>query len=433
MSPTTKRTQPDPDADEAKAPPEQVKTKFCPKLTSDESARIEREDTPEREVEAAAAGKPLPRLELTYPSKTLSPGENGPPVPFQQPTPLTTFSYDSERELRFDDSSLRYYVDPPHGADLRHGYEKWIKRPEEKGRLDGLLRAWLRVRNGLPDEFMNGGVIAWRGVMTRILTAPYEEREGWQLNVMCVNGTVYLEEHISDAKLLEKENLTPHHRLQTYYGYSFESFCTSGMPHAKTGWGGDVDTNIQWCSVVKTKLGNTRLVIGGEVDCVRGKSTKTNDTLVELKTSLTIRGQQDESRFEKKLLKFYFQSFLLGVPEIIVGFRSPAGKLGTVQSFQTMQIPRMVRGKPGSWDPNVCLGWGERFLEFVKEAVQGDVHSAPDGVEEVPVVWRVEFKPGVGISMSQLGPEAVEEVQEGSDRYGFLPRWYWEGSLYNQA
>ena len=85
-----------------------------------------------------------------------------------------------------------------------------------------------------------------------------------------------------------------------------------------------MNTNVQWCSVVKTKLGNTRLVIGGEVDCVRGASgppplsssclcnvtptelesikgklTKANDTLVELKTSLTIRNQQDESRFEK--------------------------------------------------------------------------------------------------------------------------------------
>ena len=69
-----------------------------------------------------------------------------------------------------------------------------------------------------------------------------------------------------------RENLTPHHRLQTYFGYSFESFCTAGTPHAKPGWGGDVDTSIQWCSVVKTKLGTTRLVIGGEVDCVRGAS-----------------------------------------------------------------------------------------------------------------------------------------------------------------
>jgi RAT1-interacting protein len=86
----------------------------------------------------------------------------------------------------------------------------------------------------------------------------------------------------------------------------------------------------------------------------------------------------------------------------------------------------MVRGKPGSWDPSVCLGWGERFLAFLKEAVQGDVRNAADDAGKSPVVWRVESKPGKGITMSKLGPEAVEEVQAGSDRYGFLPRWYWE-------
>ena len=60
--------------------------------------------------------------------------------------------------------------------------------------------------------------------------------------------------------------------MQSYYGYSFESFCTSSSPVVgrRQGWGGDVDTNVQWCSVVKTKLGDTRLLIGGEVDCVRG-------------------------------------------------------------------------------------------------------------------------------------------------------------------
>lgn len=74
-----------------------------------------------------------------------------------------------------------------------------------------------------------------------------------------------------------RNNLPPHQRQQTYYGYSFESYCTSSSPHKSLlpghapGWGGDVDTNVQWCSVVKTKLADTRLVIGGEVDCVRGQ------------------------------------------------------------------------------------------------------------------------------------------------------------------
>lgn len=37
-----------------------------------------------------------------------------------------------------------------------------------------------------------------------MLTAPYEERDGWDLNVMFVNGVLYFEEHLSEAKLREK-------------------------------------------------------------------------------------------------------------------------------------------------------------------------------------------------------------------------------------
>lgn len=110
--------------------------------------------------------------------------------------------------------------------------------------------------------------------------------------------------------------MTPRQRLQSYYGYAFESYCTSSRPGRREtdGWGGDVNTNVQWCSVVKTKLGDRRMVIGGEVDCVRGRYVSTvwragsstadnysgnTDNFVELKTSLTIRNASDEARFEK--------------------------------------------------------------------------------------------------------------------------------------
>ena len=119
---------------------------------------------------------------------------------------------------------------------------------------------------------------------------------------MLVDGTLYLEEHLSDAKLKEKyvnhvpcasscrltsmsvrNDMEPRHRRMSYYGYAFESYCTSETPQRATErppnvapdapfpWSGDVDTNVQWCSVVKTKLGDTRMVIGGEVDCVEGE------------------------------------------------------------------------------------------------------------------------------------------------------------------
>jgi len=41
-------------------------------------------------------------------------------------------------------------------------------------------------------------------IVERILTSPYEDRDGWDLNAMYVNGTLYLEEHLSDERLGEK-------------------------------------------------------------------------------------------------------------------------------------------------------------------------------------------------------------------------------------
>jgi len=251
---------------------------------------------------------------------------------------------------------------------------------------------------------------------------------------MFVNGIMYFEEHLSNTRLKEKNDMEPRHRLQTYYGYAFESYCTSASlarePEAvrlKTGapigWGGDVDTNVQWCSVVRTKLGNTRLLIGGEVDCVQGKYTGQTDAFVELKTSLAIRGPHDEEKFEKKLLKFYFQSFLLGVPNILVGFRTPSGVVTTTQMFKTIHLPRLVRGKAGTWDPLVCLNWGDQFLTFLQNLLPRS-RDAPDPGEPVPV-WRVKFTPTIGVTVELLDKPGVEDVMGGEDRVGFLPTWFW--------
>jgi RAT1-interacting protein len=123
----------------------------------------------------------------------------------------------------------------------------------------------------------------------------------------------------------------------------------------------------------------------------------------------------------RKLLKFYFQSFLLGVPEIMVGFRDFKGRLQTLQSFKTLEIPRMVRGKPNAWDPNICLAWGEQFLGQVREWM---VQITEDPVNGSFPVGRVSFTPEKGVSFKVLDGAEVAEVQAGEDRIGFLPSWY---------
>ena len=109
----------------------------------------------------------------------------------------------------------------------------------------------------------------------------------------------------------------------------------------------------------------------------------------------------------------------MGVPEILVGFRTPQGRLTTLQSFRTIEIPRTVRGKPGAWDPGVCLCWGERFLEFLKCNIGESFRTG----EELRV-WRVKFTPKEGVMLRVLDRDEVEDVVGGEERVGFLPRWF---------
>jgi RAT1-interacting protein len=88
-------------------------------------------------------------------------------VAFQKPSIVTTFSYTPDRELAFDNSAMKYFVQPPVRADLGYRYSGWTKRPEEKGRLDHLLRAV--ARSGVTQSPFEGAV-SWRGVMCKYAT-----------------------------------------------------------------------------------------------------------------------------------------------------------------------------------------------------------------------------------------------------------------------
>jgi RAT1-interacting protein len=83
-----------------------------------------------------------------------------------------------------------------------------------------------------------------------------------------------------------------------------------------------------------------------------------------LKTTSELFNDKEKIKFERKLLKFWAQSFLLGVPRIIVGFRDRAGMLLRLEEIETHTIPGKVkRDGKGSWDGNVSINFTAAFLE----------------------------------------------------------------------
>lgn len=160
----------------------------------------------------------------------------------------------------------------------------------------------------------------------------------------------------------------------TSSGYKFETLCLLPAPWDETPRDYIesrekliVNNHAQYCSIVRTGIGSTTLVLGGEVDAVWDTKPSTPGTpinWVELKTSADIRSDRDMVNFERKLMKFWIQSFLLGVPKIIVGFRDQNGILVRIEEMETSTIPATVKRKgKGTWDGNMCINFTAAFLD----------------------------------------------------------------------
>lgn len=146
---------------------------------------------PKKQQTSTPSSKPALST-LSYPSSSTPILKQ---TPFQQPSQLISFSYTPEHVLEFTDSALRYFVDPPVGAKLDYGYERWVRKPDERGRLDGLLKAISHIRKdpmrapNLPEI----GLVSWRGVMTKYVF-PFN-----LLRRTHANGCFWLSENVGRA------------------------------------------------------------------------------------------------------------------------------------------------------------------------------------------------------------------------------------------
>ena len=107
------------------------------------------------------------------------------PPRYRYPHVISTYSHHPDRHISHDDASMPYYKPCPIGADLNHGFDSKVERTgDEEEHLDGLCealrRTWTlhdRQRAGGEESRgdgseaeqgeRKGGVITWRGMLTR--------------------------------------------------------------------------------------------------------------------------------------------------------------------------------------------------------------------------------------------------------------------------
>ncbi|KAG1169830.1 hypothetical protein G6F70_008113 [Rhizopus microsporus] len=334
----------------------------------------------------------IKRNQFSFPLEANERYEGSFPV-YKQPQELTCYSIDHHRRVWFDDREMKYYY-PPSGKDLNVGYDQFIQRDESVSEhIDTLLDALTTVKQKHPSD-IQADIVTWRGIMTKILCTPYSRRDAWELRATRYNGTIFIEEQ----SLKDNSRDTDRQKLMGYWGYRFETLCTVSQPPHKVNKeelkrrdNESANTNVQYCVVVKTRLGNNSIIMGAEVDCCRDrKDVKPKDptaqlsNYIELKTSRIIETSRHDYSFQRyKLLKFWAQSFLVGVPRIICGFRNDDGLLMEVKQYKTLEIPRQVRNTKNTWNPAVCLNFANRLLDWIRHNITKD---------DPTTTYRIEFK-----------------------------------------
>ncbi|KAG0447869.1 hypothetical protein HPP92_028109 [Vanilla planifolia] len=254
----------------------------------------------------------------------------------------------------FDDRSLRLFkrfIDEDIGTDLNRGFESFVEKKDLGSEGFGDLLACIRNSN-IPLQ--NIHFVTYRNNLNKILATAYIRHEPWKMGVHKRNGVVYLNVH----KLPERRQ-SEIDRRRSYWGYAFENLATECFREIGE-HGKGIDANVEFCSVIKTKLGAHRIVMGAEMDCCDATDDG-RKFYVELKTSRELDHRTEERYERQKLLKFWIQSFLAGVPFIVIGFRNDAGVMVRTERIRTTDITQRVKMK-GYWQGGVCLAFADEVF-----------------------------------------------------------------------
>jgi len=303
------------------------------------------------------------------------PGAENPPrsAPYREPVELACFSKSRDAGVTYDSSMLKAYARPSVPFDLSEGFDTFRDRDRDVPRPADLAPIFgaLRFKGAEDKELAAADVVTWRGNFAKLLSTPWNARDPWHMECEAVHDVLVLnvlepEESLAKERKRTSDPARAREKRMCYWGFAFEEACTGGFRPNKA-----VDCADAFCAVVRAGVGRHRLVLGGEVDCWDGEKAGLPG-YVELKTTRVMDAHAQVARFERdKLLKWWAQSFAVGVRRILVGFRDDDGHVRKLQTLDTLKLPGYAARHAGAWDPKTALAFADRVLTELKELFAG--------------------------------------------------------------
>lgn len=354
-----------------------------------------------------------------------NPNEYFGPFPnFREPSIVGSFSVDGDRQFNNDLSGLQYLDKTYHKLqqpmkvelDLDHNVSKAITALPIKDteKITHLLRGILAFKQkfAVNEELdsLHTDIVCFRGLLATIMGTPYERKDDWMVDVVRWKGTIYIIQIPTERRIRENERQTDRQKQMSSWGYKFEQLVTTTVPGGRSDPQEIVNENEEFCCMFRTRINGLSLVYGAEMDAYSSDQTITSPgslrpgNFTELKTSRQIEHERQDNNFRRfKLLKWWAQSFLVGTPTILCGWRDDDGVVASVEPFNVKDIPKVGVG----WKPTVCFNFLATFLQTLKSTITSD---------NVSTVHRVYFDPRCRqLEMTKLLNQDTEAL---------LPQWY---------
>ncbi|XP_066944469.1 decapping and exoribonuclease protein-like isoform X1 [Macrobrachium rosenbergii] len=341
---------------------------------------------------------------------------------FRRPMFIGDFSLDDNRQFCHDRRNLNYIpVDFESTKeveyDLNIGMDKVVRKDYEvlkKDKLSQLLN-WLLVNKhkfhtkdnaGRPLQSLSTDFICFRGLLRDILCMPYENKERIILCATKFRGTIYMWSYETPEKKADREAQTEEQLKMCSWGYKFEQYMTEGSDISE-----GVNENSEYSCVLRSRLEKHSIVYSAEVDGVNPEKYESPPVdlraFVELKTNKILNEERDVRSLHRfKLMKWWSQSYLVGIPTVVCGFRDNNGVVQSLKIFGVEEMPSLGQAH---WKSNIMMNFLDKFLTFVKQQVI---------VDDPTVVYKFERDTvGGDISCKYLGKDS---------NWSILPDWYYK-------
>lgn len=237
------------------------------------------------------------------------------------------------------------------------------------------LKSGMETANKLNTDF-----ITYRGVLTKIMTMPYESSGDVLICASKYKGTIYTCLFTSPAAMAEEQSRGERENQMSYGGFRFEKYITKPIDATQEPQASSPDDKTEYCLVVRTRLGSHSLVYGAEMDCVidpRKASDPLPRDFAEIKTANAIYNERQlQNRRRNQMLRWWAQCYLIGIRHVVCGNRNNSLNVQSIDRYVVHDLPKECKMY---WSSDLCVDFLDKFLTFMKECM---VHDDPNIVYE---------------------------------------------------